>query len=142
METYVVCGPLFYFDRATEFIGARDKNGVTLPVPHAYFKSILTENDRGTLDLWSFILPNEESDKPLDSFLIPTIKIEQYSGINLWNRLRGSSIARKKRRQKRRMFGKGIEIPDDTFDGFELVDPGSVEIIIDDLENLDLVNWT
>ena len=37
--------------------------------------------------------------------------------------------------------GKGIEIPDD-FDGFEPVDPGSVEIIIDDLENLNLVNWT
>lgn len=37
--------------------------------------------------------------------------------------------------------GKGIEIPDD-FDGFEPVDPGSVEIIIDDLENLDFVNWT
>lgn len=37
--------------------------------------------------------------------------------------------------------GKGIEIPDD-FDGFEPVDPRSVEIIIDDLENLDLVNWT
>lgn len=104
LETYVVCGPLFYFDRATEFIGARDKNGVTLPVPHAYFKSILTENDRGTLDLWSFILPNEESDKPLDSFLVPTLKIEQYSGLNLWNRLQGSSIARKKRRQKRRMW--------------------------------------
>ena len=104
LETYVVCGPLFYFDRATELIGARDKNGVTLPVPHAYFKSILTENDRGTLDLWSFILPNEESDKPLASFLVPTLKIEQYSGINLWNRLQGSSIARKKRSQKRRMW--------------------------------------
>ncbi len=37
--------------------------------------------------------------------------------------------------------GKGIEIPDDS-DGFEPVDPGSVEIIIDDLENLNLVNWT
>ena len=37
--------------------------------------------------------------------------------------------------------GKGIEIPDD-FDGFEPVDSGSVEIIIDDLENLDFVNWT
>ncbi len=37
--------------------------------------------------------------------------------------------------------GKGIEISDD-FDGFEPVDPRSVEIIIDDLENLDLVNWT
>ena len=37
--------------------------------------------------------------------------------------------------------GKGIEIPDD-FDGFEPVDPGSVEILIDDLKNLDFVNWT
>ena len=104
LETYVVCGPLFYFDRATELIGAQDRNGVTLPVPHAYFKSILTENNRGTLDLWSFILPNEESDKPLDAFLVPTAQIEKYAGICLWSRLHGASVARKKKTQKRRMW--------------------------------------
>ena len=104
LETYVICGPLFYFDKATKLIGSEDDNGVTLPIPHAYFKSILTENNRGTLDVWSFILPNEESDAPLKSFLVPTIRIEQYAGINLWNRLQGTSIARKKRAQRRRMW--------------------------------------
>ncbi len=104
LETYVICGPLFHFDKATELIGAEDDNGVTLPIPHAYFKSILTENNRGTLDFWSFILPNEDIDRPLKSFLVPTRKIEQYAGIYIWNRLQGTSIARKKRVQKRRMW--------------------------------------
>ena len=40
LETYVICGPIFHFDRATELIGTKDRNGVTLPIPHAYFKSI------------------------------------------------------------------------------------------------------
>ena len=50
LETYVIFGPLFYFYKATELIGSEDDNGVTLPIPHAYFKSILTENNRGTLN--------------------------------------------------------------------------------------------
>ena len=104
LETYVICGPLFYFDKATELIGSEDDNGVSLPIPHAYFKSILTENNRGTLDLWSFILPNKESNERLASYLVPTVIIERYAGINLWNRLQGASIARKKRAQKRRMW--------------------------------------
>ena len=62
LETYVICGPLFYFDKATDLIGSEDDYGVSLPIPHAYFKSILTENNRGTLDLWTFILPNKETD--------------------------------------------------------------------------------
>ena len=37
--------------------------------------------------------------------------------------------------------GRGIEIPGD-FDGFEPVSPSSIEIIVDDLENIDFVNWT
>ncbi len=104
LETYVICGPIFHFDKATELIGSEDKNGVTLPIPHAYFKSILTENNRGTLDMWSFILPNEDSDEPLESFLVPTKKIEQYAGINLWNRLQGASIEGKKKRKRKRMW--------------------------------------
>ena len=104
LETYVICGPIFHFDKATELIGARDRNGVTLPIPHAYFKSILTENNRGTLDMWSFILPNERSKRPLESFLVPTRKIEQYAGIRLWDRLRGATIERKKRNKRKRMW--------------------------------------
>ena len=38
--------------------------------------------------------------------------------------------------------GRGIDVPDYTFDGFEPVGPGIVEIILDDLGNLDFVNWT
>ena len=38
--------------------------------------------------------------------------------------------------------GKGIKIPNSDFDGFEPVDPSVVEIVIDDLENLEFVNWT
>jgi hypothetical protein len=37
--------------------------------------------------------------------------------------------------------GKGIKIPSD-FDGFEPIDPTTIEIIIDDLENIEFVNWT
>ena len=104
LETYVICGPIFYFDKATELIGSEDENGVTLPIPHAYFKSILTENHRGTLDIWSFILPNEDSDEPLEPFLVSAKEIEQYAGINLWNRLQGASIEGKKKRKRKRMW--------------------------------------
>ena len=38
--------------------------------------------------------------------------------------------------------GKGVEIPDYHFEGFEPVDPSSVEIVVDDLENLLFVNWS
>ena len=39
-------------------------------------------------------------------------------------------------------IGRGIEIPDSSHEGFEPVDPSSVEIVIDDLENLVFVNWS
>jgi endonuclease G len=72
LETYVICGPVFYFDKPVESIGAGDGNEVTIPVPNAYFKSVLTENNKGNFNMWSFVMPNEESNKSLDTFLIPT----------------------------------------------------------------------
>ena len=63
-ETYVLCGPIFDFNRAVETIGSEDDNGVTLPVPHSYFKSILTEDKNGTLDMWSFIIPMKNQINP------------------------------------------------------------------------------
>ena len=104
LETYVICGPIFYFDQETELIGSEDNNSVTLPIPHAYFKSILTESKTGKLDIWSFILPNEASQRPLKSFFVPTIEIERYAGIFLWNRLQGRSIEKKKKRKRTRMW--------------------------------------
>ncbi len=38
--------------------------------------------------------------------------------------------------------GRGIQVPDYSFDGFEPVDASAVEIIIDDLANQDFVNWS
>ena len=66
-----------------------------------FFKSILTENNRGTLHMWSFIIPNEASHLELDEFLVPTTKVEQYSGLFLWERLVGSEIAREKKRVRK-----------------------------------------
>ncbi len=101
LETYVICGPIFYFDKAVESIGANDTNEVTIPVPHAYFKSVLTENNKGTLSMWSFLMPNKKADKPLDSFLVPTTLVEKLAGINLWENLVGKKIDREKSKVRR-----------------------------------------
>jgi len=91
-ETYVISGPIFNFDVPVKTIGALDPNGVTLPVPHAYFKSVLTENNKGNFNMWSFIIPNQEVSESLDSFLTPTTKVERYAGLVLWERLVGNEM--------------------------------------------------
>lgn len=98
LETYVICGPLFYFDQPVQFIGEGDDNEVAVPIPNAFFKSILTENNKGRLHMWSFILPNAASDKPLAEHQVATIKVEKYAGIQLWDRLEGSKIQREKKK--------------------------------------------
>lgn len=98
LETYVICGPVFYFDQPVQSIGTNDNNEVSIPIPNAYFKSVLAENDRGTLNMWSFLLPNEPTAEPIESFRVPTTKIEQYTGIELWNRLQGRKIDSEKKR--------------------------------------------
>ena len=96
LETYVVTGPIFNFDQPVATIGTNDLNDVTIPIPHAYFKSVLIENKRGKLKMWSFILANKASQKPLSDFLVPTAKVEQYTGIKLWDRLVGEEIDKEK----------------------------------------------
>lgn len=100
LETYVISGPVFDFRVAVDSIGCEDNNGVSLPIPDAYFKSILTENNRGTLRMWSFLMPNKASDAPLTDFRVPTTQIEQFAGIELWSNLRGSKIDREKTRMR------------------------------------------
>jgi endonuclease G len=101
LETYVICGPIFYFDQDVTVIGARDDNGVTLPIPHAYFKSVLTENNRGALQMWSFVIPNKASTKPLEDFLVSTSMVEKLSGLFLWESLVGTKIKREKGRVRK-----------------------------------------
>lgn len=101
LETYVICGPIFYFDKPVESIGTDDPNEVTIPIPNAYFKSVLTENNKGALHMWSFVLPNEESNQSLDTFLVKTTLVEKLAGIKLWERLVGKKIEREKSRVRR-----------------------------------------
>ena len=96
LETYVICGPIFNFDVPVMTIKPKGENGNALPIPHAYFKSVLTEDDRGKLHMWSFLIPNEGSKKPLSDFLVPTRKVERYSGFLLWERLNGKEIDKEK----------------------------------------------
>ncbi|MDH3892150.1 MAG: DNA/RNA non-specific endonuclease [candidate division Zixibacteria bacterium] len=96
LETFVICGPIFYFDKPVKSIGADDSNDVTIPVPNAYFKSVLAENKSGTLHMWSFVFPNEGTNKSLDSFLKPTTLVEKLAGIKLWERLTGKKIDKEK----------------------------------------------
>lgn len=49
LETYVICDPVLYFDQPVQSIGTNDINEVSIPIPNAYYKSVLAENDRGTL---------------------------------------------------------------------------------------------
>lgn len=98
LETYVICGPIFHFDQAVKFIGENTNNEIAVPIPNAYFKSVLTENNRGRLHMWSFILPNEVADKPLEDYRVKTSKVEQYAGIQLWDRLEGTKIKSEKNR--------------------------------------------
>ncbi len=96
LETYVVTGPIFYFNLEVNSIGTEDSNDVSIPVPHAYFKSVLTEDINGKLEIWSFIIPNEGSSKPLSNFLVPTSKVERLAGIQLWDRLVGEKVEKEK----------------------------------------------
>ena len=96
LETYVICGPVFNFDVPIVTIKPKGDKGVTLPIPHSFFKSVLTEDDKGRLHMWSFIIPNEATSKPLEDFLVPTKKLERYSGLNLWHRLVGKEVVKEK----------------------------------------------
>ena len=102
-ETYVICGPIFDFAQLVKSIGKGDDNEVTIPIPHYYFKSILTENHKGTLNMWSFMIPNKNTTKKLADFIVPTALVEKYSGLKLWETLVGDSIEGKKLR-KRKMW--------------------------------------
>ena len=102
-ETFVICGPIFYFDKPVDYIGAEDNNKVSIPIPNAYFKSVLTEDRRGNLDMWSFIMSNEKSDEDLTEFLVPTSKVEMIAGINLWELLTGTKMD-KERTVKQNMW--------------------------------------
>ncbi len=42
--------------------------------------------------MWSFVLPNEASTEAVETFLVPTERVEKLAGIKLWERLTGMEI--------------------------------------------------
>jgi endonuclease G len=104
-ETYVISGPLFFFDTEVIMMGDDDENiNVSLPIPHAFFKSVLAEYDTGKIHMWSFIIPNKVAREELDTFLVETSKVEKISGLFLWDTLVGTKIMNEKNKV-REMWG-------------------------------------
>lgn len=93
LETYVLTCPIFYFGKAVETIGADSKYfGIDVPIPHAFVKSVLTENKRGQLDLYTFEMKNERSDGEIEDYLVNTYDMEQIVGGRFWDRISGGDL--------------------------------------------------
>lgn len=97
LETYVICGPIFYFDQPVQEIGGTEDQ-TSVPVPNAFFKSVLIESHTGRLQMWTFRFPNEKCDLAISEYQVPTTKIEKYTGIKLWESLIGRKIDTEKKR--------------------------------------------
>lgn len=89
LEVYVVSGILFDITKEFQLIGQGESKVI---VPHFFFKSIVAENIRGKLDLWTFRFPNEQCDDELNEYLIKTRKVEVWSGLSLWDRIQSQSF--------------------------------------------------
>ncbi len=100
VEIYCICGPLFDIGRKIKVIGDDPDTRLdsVVPIPHSFFKSILVEGLRGRLRLWSFILPNNGTSKPLQAYNVATEEIEHRSGLLLWDRLIDPAFERKKKK--------------------------------------------
>ncbi|MDN4500840.1 DNA/RNA non-specific endonuclease [Alteromonadaceae bacterium BrNp21-10] len=96
LETYVISGPIFDFFQPIILIGENDNNGISVPVPSHFFKSILAEEKNGKLRMWAFEMANESLNKPVEAYRVSTNYIEQRAGIALWSNLTGTEIALEK----------------------------------------------
>ena len=98
LETYVLTAPVFYFDQKIETIGdEEDKYGIDVPVPHAFVKSVLAEDNRGRLKLWTFEMENKQLSGNLGDYLVVTYDAEQRVGGRFWDRVAGGDIHSQKK---------------------------------------------
>ena len=98
LETYVLTAPIFYFERKIETIGD-DSNeyGIDVPIPHAFVKSVLTEDIRGRLSLWTFEMENKKLTGELKDYLVSTYDAEQLVGGRFWDRISGGDLHEQKK---------------------------------------------
>jgi len=93
LETYVLTAPVFYFDKTIETIGDKtDKYGIDVPIPHAFVKSVLAEDRRGRLNLWTFEMENKKLTGKLEDYLAVTYDVEQKVGGRFWDRVAGPDL--------------------------------------------------
>jgi endonuclease G len=90
VEVYAICGPLFNIGDPIDVIGTS-----RVVVPDAFFKSVLAETtiartSHTQLEMWTFAIPNTDVSGPLTTFLRPTVEVERWAGIPLWDRLQGA----------------------------------------------------
>jgi len=97
LETYVLSAPVFYFQRPIETIGKPDDLGIDIPIPHAFIKSVLAEDIKGRLSLWSFLMENKELTGKIEDYLIETYDAEQLVGGRFWDRISGTDMHDQKR---------------------------------------------
>ncbi|MFH6997378.1 DNA/RNA non-specific endonuclease [Flavobacterium sp. FlaQc-57] len=97
LETYVLSAPVFYFQRPIETIGTPDDLGIDIPIPHAFIKSILAEDVKGRLSLWTFLMENKELTGKIEDYLVKTYDAEQLVGGRFWDRIGGTDMHDQKR---------------------------------------------
>lgn len=97
LETYVLTAPVFYFQKPIETIGKPDDVGIDIPIPHAFIKSVLTEDIKGRLSLWTFLMENVKLTGKIESYLIKTYDAEQLVGGRFWDRISGTDMYEQKR---------------------------------------------
>lgn len=99
LETYVLTAPVFYFNKTIATIGdPNDKLGIDIPIPHAYVKSVLAEDKRGKLSLWTFEMENKMLTGKIEDYLVVTYDVEQIVGGRFWDRISGNDIHNQKKK--------------------------------------------
>lgn len=102
LETYVLTAPIFYFDQEVKTIGDKaDKYGIDVPIPHAFMKSVLAEDSRGRLKLWTFEMKNKKLTGELEDYLAVTYDVEQKVGGQFWDRVAGSDLHSQKKKPRK-----------------------------------------
>lgn len=101
LETYVMTGPIFDFDRIIKMIGENDQNGVCIPVPSHFFKCVLTEKISGKLNMWAFEMENSSLSGELKEYRVTTSYIEKRAGMLIWGNLDGPEVAKEKNKVRR-----------------------------------------
>ena len=101
LETYVLTAPVFYFGEVVETIGDREReDGIDIPIPHAFVKSVFAEHRNGSFKLWTFMIDNaEQTDRNLETYLISTWKAEQIVGGKFWDRVSGGDLDEQKKKK-------------------------------------------